>query len=104
MIQFITRDKGEDLGVSEYVAQLLVFDFGQGRIHHQDQADGDGYVSGAGLEAVDETCGAGYEITKRDSQGHRPEDPKREITVEEAEFLAFGGMAVVCAHGKLIFL
>ena len=39
--------EAEDLVVAEDLAQLLVLHLGQGRIHHQDQADGDGDVGGA---------------------------------------------------------
>ena len=39
----------QDLAVAEDVAQFLVFHLGQRRIHHQDEADGDGDVGRARL-------------------------------------------------------
>ena len=59
MIQFWTRDRDEDLDVLEDVPELLVLHLGQGRVHHQDEADGDGDVGRPGLEPVDESDDAG---------------------------------------------
>ena len=55
----LDEGQAENLDVLEDVAELLVFHLGQGRIHHQDQADGDGDVGRARLELVDEADDAG---------------------------------------------
>ena len=49
----LDQRQGQHLGVAEDLVQLLVAHLGQGRIHHQNQADGDGQVGGADLEGVD---------------------------------------------------
>ena len=50
-IQFCTSDSASTLRVAEDVGQFLVAHLGEGRVHHQDQADGDRHVGRADLEA-----------------------------------------------------
>ena len=70
MTQFCTSDRPSTLPVAEHVAQFLVLHLGQRRIHHQDQADGDGDVGRADLEAVDERLHARDEVPSADADRH----------------------------------
>ena len=56
--------EAEHAGVAKDFAQPLVLHLGQRRIHHEDEADGDGDVGGTGLEALKKTGTPG---TKRPS-------------------------------------
>ena len=80
-------DEGQrqDLDVLEDVAELLVLHLGQGRIHHQDEADGDGDVGRPRLELVDEADDGRDEIAQPDADGHGQEDPEGQVSVEELE-------------------
>ena len=89
MIQFWTRESDEDLDVPEDVAELLVLHLGQGRVHHQDEADGDGDVGRPGLEPVDEADDGRDEIAQPDADGHGQEDPEGQVSVEELESAGF---------------
>ena len=85
MTQFWTSESGEDFNVAENVAQLLVFHFGQRRVHHQDEADGDRDVGRPALECVDESDDGRDKISQPDSGGHGRENPERQVSVEELE-------------------
>ena len=65
MIQFCTSDSPRILPVAEDLAQLLVADLGQRRVHHQDQPDGDGDGGRPDAEAVEEGHDAGKQRTRR---------------------------------------
>ena len=78
----------QHLQVAEDVAQLLVLHLGQRRVHHQDQADGDGHVGGAGVEAVPEADDPREEVSQPDADGHGQEDPHRQVAVEERQPLS----------------
>src|SRR6185369_10036080 len=54
------------------------------RVHHQDQAGGNGDVGGAGLEGIDEGFRAGDEIAKTDPQRHGGEDPQGQRSRKES--------------------
>ena len=48
--QFWIKERDKTLNFFENLGQFLVAHLGQGRIHHQDEADGDGNVGGAHLK------------------------------------------------------
>jgi hypothetical protein len=73
----------EDPVIAEHVAELLVPHLGERRIHHHDQADGDGYVGGADAEAIDERWDAFEQPAQTDPREHGEEDPERQIPIEE---------------------
>ena len=51
----LDEGKRQDLPVPEDIRQLFVADLGQGRVHHDDQPDGDGDVGGPDAEFIPET-------------------------------------------------
>ena len=51
----LKQRQAQDLAIPEDAAQLLVLHLGQGRIHHEDEADGNGNGGRAHLQAQDET-------------------------------------------------
>ena len=67
----------EDPVVAKDVAELLVLHLGERRIHHHDEADGDGDVGGADVERVDEVGHAGEGPAQEHADGHGEEDPER---------------------------
>jgi hypothetical protein len=73
----------QDPPVPEDIAELLVPDLRQRRIHHQDQADGDGNVGRADLEALDELLDTRYDVAQPHADGHGQEDPDRQVAIEE---------------------
>ena len=100
--QFCTSESPSTLLVAENVGQLLVSHLGKGRIHHQDQADGNRNVGCADLEAVDETLDARHEKTETHAQGHGSKDPDRQIAVQKREFFGYGTHDAVTAEPSLI--
>src|SRR5690606_41683054 len=58
-----------------------------GRVHHDDEADGDGQVGGAYGEAVEEVAETGRERAQRHAHGDGGEDPYRQVAVEDGEAL-----------------
>ncbi len=83
--QFCTSDRASTRTVAEHVAQVLVADLGQRRVHHQDQADGDRDVGGAALELAPEPGDAREQVPDRHAGEHREEDPQGQVAVEKAE-------------------
>ena len=77
----------EDLGVAEDRAHLLVADLGQRRVHHQDEADGDGNVGRPDVESVDQRDDSRDQVSAADADRHGDEDPEREIAVEKGQAL-----------------
>ncbi len=73
--------EGEDSNVLEDIPKFFVFHLGQGRVHHQDEPDGDGDVGRPRLEPVDEADHRRDEIAKPDAKGHGQEDPKRQVSI-----------------------
>jgi len=58
-------------------------DFGQGRVHHQDQADGDGDVGGANRDRVVESFNrSGEEVTDPNPNRHGQENPQGQVAVK----------------------
>ena len=90
--QFCTRGKGQHLEVAEHLPQLLVFDLGQRRIHHHDQADGNGDVGGAYLKSVDHALHAGNGIAEHDPGEHGEKDPQGEKPIKKTEL--FGVLVI----------
>ena len=85
MTQFWTRERPRILVLRKTWRQLLVADLGQRRVHHQDQADGDGDRGRADRQARDGPHDAGSDVAQQDAEGHRQEDPERQVAVEEGE-------------------
>ena len=79
----LDEGEGEDFGIFEDIWEFFVTDFGQGGIHHEDEADGQGEVGGAEGEAVEEGFGFWEEVSEGDAQEHGEDDPEGEIAVEE---------------------
>ena len=86
MIQFWTRDKTEYLYIPEDKPQFFVAHLGQRRVHHQDQADGNGDIGGSDLKYIDEIPYAGIQIAPEHPDSHGQKDPQREKTVQKAQF------------------
>ena len=84
--------EAEDLVVAEDVAELLVLHLGERRIHHHDEADGDGDVGRAHRPLLDELGQAREGPAEDHADGHGEEDPERQVAVEEGQSLdrAFG--------------
>ena len=81
MTQFCSSDNPKHLPIAEDLAQFVVMHLGQRRVHHQNQTDGDGDVGGADLELVDKALDAGHQRTQPHPDGHRQEDPQRQVAV-----------------------
>ena len=77
--------EAEHLAIAKDLAQPLVLHLGQRRIHHEDEADGDGDVGGAGLEALKERRHGGHKAAERDADRHGEKDPESQIAVDERE-------------------
>ncbi len=58
----LNEREAQDFLVPEDLAEFLILDLGQRRVHHEDKADGNGNVGRADLEAVDEVFSALDEI------------------------------------------
>jgi hypothetical protein len=100
MIQFCTSDSASTPLVAEDLAQLLVADLRQRRVHHQDEADRDGDRGRAHAHAVERGREAGRQSAERDAQAHRGEDPQREVAVEEGELAEQPGSNEYFPAGK----
>src|SRR6187402_549429 len=74
--------------VTEDLAQLFVADFSQWREHHDDEANGYGNICCPGLEAIHEGRGAGNKVPDAYPHGHREENPKGEVAIQERELLS----------------
>ena len=79
----LNERKGQNLRIPEDARQFLEAHLGEGRIHHQDEAQRNRHVGGAKLEGIDEAPHARDERAKRDAGRHCRENPHREIAVEE---------------------
>ena len=73
--QFWINDSDQDLEILENLGQLFVPHLGQGRIHHQDQADGDGDVGGAHLEGSQDFGEAGRQVAQKNPRRHGQKNP-----------------------------
>ena len=82
MIQFCSSEQRKHLGVAKNFGQALVLHLGEGRVHHQDQADGDGHIGRAGLEPVDEGFDTRDEVANRNPDRHGQEDPQGEEAIQ----------------------
>ena len=83
--------EAEDAGVGEDLGELRILHLRQRRIHHEDEADGDGQVGRADGHRGEQRLGVGdHEMAEHDPESHGGEDPDREITVEEGHVLGDG--------------
>lgn len=79
------RVLAKTLGSCEY------FHLGERRIHHEDEADGDGQIGSADRERREERFRIGYdELAKENPESHRCENPDREIPVKEGHLSGDG--------------
>ena len=94
--------EAEDPVVAEDVAEFLVAHLGERRIHHHDEADGDGDVGGAHGPLLDELRDALVGPAEADADEHGEEDPERQVAVEEREALghSLGHAASPCRSGR----
>ena len=79
----LDQREAEDFPVAKHVAQFLVLHLRQRRVHHQDEADGDGDVRRVHPEPIDEGLDAGDEVAQPDANGHRQENPEGQKAVEK---------------------
>ena len=84
--------QAQHLDIPEDLGETLILHLGEGRVHHQDQADRDQDVGRPDLEGVDELLNPWDEIAEGDADRHGQEDPQRQEAVERRK--AFG-----CAGG-----
>ena len=84
----------QDLPIAKNPAHLFIAHLGQGRVHHQDEPDGDWDVGGAHREAIPEIGDAGPQPARADAHGHGEEDPQGQVAVDERQFLGDSG------HGR----
>ena len=71
--------------VAEDLAELLVADLRERRVHHQDEADGDRDRRRADAHPVERRGESRRREAERDADAHRREDPERQVAVEERE-------------------
>ncbi len=71
--------------VSEDAPELLVADLGEGRVHHQDEPDGDGDAGGPDAQPLEGGDDARRREAEGDAHGHGREDPQRQVAVQERE-------------------
>ena len=84
MSQFWSKRQPEYPLVAEDLAELFVSDLGQRRKHHDDEADGDGYIRRARLwKRFTNASGAWDEMADRDANGHGKKDPESQKSVEK---------------------
>ncbi len=77
------QGQGQYLDVAEHEAQFFIFHLGQGRVHHQDQANGDGDVGGAHGKEVDEILDLRKQITAANAHKHGQKNPQGEKAVQK---------------------
>ena len=78
----LDQGQQEHLHIAKHLPQMLVFDLGQGRVHHQNQADGDRNVGRAHLEIVDDVD-AREEIAAHNPDEHGQKYPQGQIAVQK---------------------
>ena len=82
------QGQGQDLEVFENLGQFLVAHLGQGRVHHQNQADSDGNIGGAHLKVGQGLGKTGDQIAQGDPGSHGQENPQGQEALHETQ--AFG--------------
>ena len=87
----LDQGQGQDLEVLEDLGQFLVAHLGQGRIHHQNEANGDGNVGSAHLEEGQELGETGQEITEADPGRHGQKDPQGQKALHKTQTFGNGG-------------
>ena len=73
----------QDLHIAKYPGQLFITDLGQGRVHHQDQARGDGDRGRPHVEAADPGAETRPGPAQQHAGAHGEEDPQREPAVQQ---------------------
>ena len=93
--QFCTSESASTCLLRKTSSQLLVAHLRQRRVHHQDQADGDGDRCRADAEAVEKRHDARDEPARADPERHGGEDPDSEIAVEKAQTRRYAALIFV---------
>lgn len=65
--------------------QFFVSYFCQGRVHHEDKADSDGYIRRAYLKRVDEPLDARVEVAAHDANEHSQEYPQGQESIKKGK-------------------
>jgi len=81
----LNQGEAQNLPIAKNVSKFLVLHLRKRRVHHQDQADGDGDVRRSGLETVDEGLYSGDEVSQSYAHGHSKEYPEGQKTVEKGK-------------------
>ncbi len=82
----LQQRQAQHLPVAEDLAQLVIMHLGQRRVHHQDQADGDGDVGGADRNRrVERLDGLGQQKAQAHADRHGQEDPQGQVAVEKGQ-------------------
>ncbi len=69
--------------VAEHAGHLFVAHLGQRRVHHQNQADGDGDVGGAYLGTEDQLLNLRQEVPRADADNHRCKNPESKVAIKK---------------------
>ena len=77
--------EAQHLAIAKDLAQPLILHLGQRRIHHQDQAHGDGNVRRARLIALQQRGHIRHKAPQRNAGRHGQKDPKRQKAVDERQ-------------------
>ncbi|MDZ7675683.1 MAG: hypothetical protein U5K30_11525 [Acidimicrobiales bacterium] len=87
MIQFEEQGQAQHATVGGDLAEVVVPDLGQHRVHHQQQTDGDRQRDRVDLDPVECLVEAGEQLAERDAQHHGGADPQRQEPVERGELV-----------------
>jgi len=79
----LDQGQRQNPAVPEHLPQFLILDLGQRRIHHHDQADGDGNIGGPDLKDIDEISNPGEEIAAEDPGQHGDKNPQGEKAIDK---------------------
>ncbi len=93
--------EAQHLLVPEHVAHFLVTHLRQRRIHHEDQADGDGNGSGAHTQIRDGVRDARREVANGHPDEHGEKNPERQEAVEKRKLFSRSRARFeqsVCSH------
>ena len=85
----------EDFLVAEHFSHFLVADFGERRVHHQDQPGGDWNRGRAHAEAIQKRNDTGQRPSGEDADEHGGKDPHGKETVQEFKTRRNGCMHAV---------
>ena len=81
----------QDFLVPEDFSEFLIADFGERRVHHQDQADGNGNRCSADRKAIQKRHSAREDPARPNPDEHGGEDPESEKAIEKAQTRGYAG-------------